>query len=289
MKTIIISDLDNNRDQKKSIIPYGLNVGKYTNTRVEILHFIDPSLVEGTYSPFSDSQSITPGEKLSHEEVLKRHKDIKNKEIDQLLSKEASRLNFPLRYDVTAEIEETGKGLAATLSDNPQALIVTSTAPSETLIKNLHGLLDMLYEKSNLLLVIPKGTDFVKPARGVIVTNFLTDDFTPFEKIASWTDSFDMQLSAVSIQVEKEDQEQHEKIMQWKERFKSVAGGRYSGKADVILSNDHLKTLESTSEDDDADMLIMSKNRKTTFGDLFFEKDFAAEYIESKGKPVLFY
>jgi hypothetical protein len=36
-------------------------------------------------------------------------------------------------------------------------------------------------------------------------------------------------------------------------------------------------------------MLIMSKNKKTTFGDLFLGKENAAEYIESAGKPVLFY
>ncbi|MFW6248829.1 MAG: hypothetical protein ACOC4J_03565 [Bacteroidota bacterium] len=196
MKTIIASDLDKD---KKSIIPYGLNIGKHTETRVEILHFVDPTLVQGTYSPFSDSQSVTPGEKLSHEEILKRNKDQKERDLDKLLSKEASRLNFPLRYHATVEIKETEEGLSETLEGDEDSLIVTGTEPSETFLKNLHGLLNFMYEKNNLLLVIPQGTDFVKPDRATLITNFLSDDTPQLEKVISWIQSFDMVCDAVSV------------------------------------------------------------------------------------------
>ncbi|MFW6352635.1 MAG: hypothetical protein ACOC2E_09620 [Bacteroidota bacterium] len=286
MKTIIASDLDKD---KKSIIPYGLNIGKHTETRVEILHFVDPALVQGTYSPFSDSQSVTPGEKLSHEEILKRNKDQKERDLDKLLSKEASRLNFPLRYHATVEIKETEEGLSETFEGDEDSLIVTGTEPSETSLKNLHDLLNFMYEKNNLLLVIPQGTDFVKPDRATIITNYLDDDFSRMEKVISYIQSFEMVCNAVSLQVEEEDPQQHDKRIEWKKKLKSLAGDSFTDKAEVVTGKDHLKTLQSFIENENTDMLIMSKNKKTTFGHLFFEKEHAAEYIDSVGKPVLFY
>ncbi len=93
---MIISDIEGKAD---SIIPYGLRLGKHTETEVDIIHIIDPRNKQGATSPFADSKSITPGRVMPHDYILAREQNRASKAIEKLLSGEASRLNYPLKID----------------------------------------------------------------------------------------------------------------------------------------------------------------------------------------------
>ncbi len=158
MRTIIISDIT---ESKETIIPYGLNIGKHTDTRVEILHFVDSRLVQGKYSSRSDSQTITIGEKLSYEEILHREKVSIESQMDKLLSKEASRLNFPVRYNQMIRIGQLEGSLAETIDLYENSLLVTSTRPGYSMATSLDDLLSEAMDLDALILVVPAEMKFI--------------------------------------------------------------------------------------------------------------------------------
>lgn len=64
---------------------------------LDIVHAIDSRSYHRMLSSYADSQTITPGNKLSHDEIMRREKKSAQKALDKMLSKEASKLNYPLK------------------------------------------------------------------------------------------------------------------------------------------------------------------------------------------------
>lgn len=98
MNTLLISDI---KGQQESIIPFALNFCKLISNRVRIIHPMDPQKHPAVSSSFADSQSFEVAEKLTHEQIIKREINEIETMIDKLLSHEASRLNFPLRFSTS--------------------------------------------------------------------------------------------------------------------------------------------------------------------------------------------
>lgn len=287
MKILIISDI--NKD-KKSTIPYGLNVGKYTQTRVEILQYIDPRMVHGHYSSVSDSQSISPGEKLSQEEMLKRERDMKARELDKILSKEASRLNFPLRYKTIIEIGETEKKLNEKLqNEKDDVLIVTSTHPSNTMFKDLKNLLEIVEDKDVPMIIVPGKSIFLKPAESVVVTNFSDENFESMRKIFRWIEPFDLSFEGIAIQLSERTDEQDSDILNWKKDVEKAAHEQFTGSAKVITSKNHLHSLKTYVGERNPDWLIVTKDRRTAIGNQLFDNGHTGEIIDDLAKPVFLY
>ncbi|MEX0982804.1 MAG: hypothetical protein WD577_05325 [Bacteroidales bacterium] len=196
MKVIIISDI---KSERKSIIPYGLNLGKHNETKVEIVHMIDPRTHQGVSSPYSDSQSITPGNKLSQDELFNREKNLVGRGLDKLLSAEASRLNYPLKYETRILVDSVDQGLKNIFSEYKEEICVTSLVPDHSMIANLSELMGIFDRVEVPLLIVPPGFKFRELADIIVVTDYSKESHDPVSQALQWFRSFPLTIRAIDI------------------------------------------------------------------------------------------
>ncbi len=220
MKTIIISDIGG---KDKSIIPFGLHMGKHNETEVMIHHIIDPRMHQGTATPYADSQSITPGKKLSHEEIFEREKNYAKKQLDKLLSAEASRLDYPLKYDTSVEVESVDLRLQKILSEDKEDLCVASMVPDNSMISDLAELLEIIGKVEIPFLLIPPGYDFREPAEIALVTDYSEGSYEPVKRALSWFDAFPMIVKAFDIASDSEMKKKENQRELWEHELNSFA------------------------------------------------------------------
>jgi len=187
MKTIIISDI---LSKKKSIIPYGLNVAKTFETEVDVLHVIDPRMNQGEYSSFSDSQSITPGSTMTHDQIVQREKNKASKKLDQLLSSEASRLNYPLKVNTDVQENTIIDAIQAKLEKEPSALFILSLEPDEYIFQSKDEIVNTLENTGALGLLVPPEQSFRMINKVVFPVDFKSENFGAYAKIHSFIRHF---------------------------------------------------------------------------------------------------
>ncbi|MFW5721457.1 MAG: universal stress protein, partial [Bacteroidota bacterium] len=154
MKIIIISDI---KGESESVIPYGLNLAKNLEAEVEIIHVIDSRTLQGVQSPYSDSQSVSPGNKLSHKEIIEREKKFAEIELDKLLSSEASRLNYPLKIKTHIVEGNNEKIISQRIKSAKQSILIMSSVPDNLVFSSRKEILDIIYRLDTLSLLVSPG------------------------------------------------------------------------------------------------------------------------------------
>ncbi len=196
MRVVIISDIYNGR---KSIIPYGLNLGKHNEAMVEIVHSIDSRVHQGVSTPYSDSQSITPGNKLSQNELLVQQKHLVGKELDKLLSAEASRLNYPLKYRTRIIVDSMNNSLNRIYEEDGKAVCVASMVMDGSMVTNLGELMALFDQSEMPLCIVPPGYKFREPADLIAVTDYSRESYEPVMRALNWFRSFPLTIRAIDI------------------------------------------------------------------------------------------
>lgn len=284
MKTIVISDIT---EDTRSIIPYALKIGKYTQTRVEILHFIDPILQQGNYSNLSDSQTFTPAEKLPHEQLLNREKYWAEMEIHKLLSREASMLNYPLRIQEHIAIRETANALREFISeDNP--VIITSTTPSKAMLSGLNELLMIAGEFDVMVLVVPGNHPFTAPREGILVTDFSPEQYQHCNQIFRFLQPFNPLIYACDISYKQHDEPQL-KIDKWMELVKRFDHSECIVKTGVMHGHTESRSLQDYVEMYTPEIVIMPIHKRERFTPQTGNTPAIVNLVESLNTPVLFY
>lgn len=152
MRIIVVSDI---RGEQQGIIPYGLQLAKQLEVEVEVLHVIDPRVVHGVTSRYSDSQTIAAGSKLSHREIIEREKYHVAKELDDLLSQETSRLNFPIKLKQTIEENEILKKVLEELNRDTSSLLLINKAVDNLIFGSQRELVETCQSYGGVALVVP--------------------------------------------------------------------------------------------------------------------------------------
>ena len=286
MRTIIISDISEKSD---SIIPYGLNVGKYTQTKVDILHCIDPEIIQGPYSPYSDSQSITPGEKFSHEEILQREKGIINDKLSRFLSREASVLNYPLRVNTITEIGDIESCIAEHIKDHENPLIITGTKPGGSMTVGLQELLKVIFKLNVMVMIIPPGMKFTQPNACWLVTDLYAQGNKKIKKLFDWINPLVTKvITSVVVRVNSGNNNKKE-INDWKAVLQP-----YADKIDIeALEIFHVCNMhtcfDSICETKSPHMAVLPKNKNSFFMKYLLAHNNAKKLTESINVPVLLY
>ncbi len=286
MRTIILSDIT---EETPSIIPYGLNVAKYAETRVEILQYSDPKLVQGTYSPISDSQSITPGEKLSYEQILHRETEIAKEKLDRLLSREASRLNYPLRINTIAEITDPEKAIADKLDEFENVMVITSTNPSHSMASGLDDVLTVLQKLNTRILIIPAGKKFIKPAKCCLVTDLSKEASQNLENLFSWINPLAERIYTSAVIHNESGSNSSQQIEQWQQALKAYSQFLASDSTEVVRIDEPDVAFENICRHKRPDMVVYPKNGKSYFSRLLFSEGYLRNFSEMLNIPVLLY
>lgn len=283
MRTIIISDIT---ESKETILPYGLNIGKHTETRVEIIHFVDSRLVQGKYSSHSDSQSITPGEKLSHEAILQREISSIESKMNKLLSKEASRLNFPVRYNQIIRTDKLEGSLEEIIASYENSLLVTSTKPGQSMATGLEDLLSEIMDLDAFVLVVPVEMKFVKPEKALLVANFSELGDQKTGQLFSWLNPMISSLFVTRHSTSDNPDQSAKDMHAWRASAKVYSQDMLIEASETFLGDNPLHMLVEYIKHTNPDFIIYPKPGKSRNELLPQHK--IREISESLNKPFLF-
>ncbi len=253
MKLTIISDI---RGDSTSIIPFGLKLAKRLHSKVDIVHCIDSREQQGVYSPYSDSQSITPGTKMTHKQIVTREKGTVQIMLDKLLSREASVLNYPLKINTSVE-EGSIQQIVRKANKGEQNLFVVSTREDHYIFHSRKELTDTFQHSDYPVFFVPPESEFNGFNKVLIITDFRLDK-NFIRLLFTLSQLFDKggHLEAVSITESKHVAQKKIESKIWKELL-SENHISENINTSVLESSDFLNTLNKTLDRIQPDMLLL--------------------------------
>lgn len=264
MKTIIISDIFS---KKESIIPYGLNMAKTFETEVDVLHIIDPRVNQGEYSSFSDSQSITPGHTMNHDEIVQRERNKADIKLDKLLSSEASRLNYPLKVHTDIEENTVIDAIQLKLEQEPVALVIMSSEPDGYIFQSKDEIVSTLEHTGALGLIVPPNQSFRMINKVIFPVDFKAEDFGAYAKIHAFIRHFNPVIDAVGYE-----KNGNGSLEQESEKWLEIARSSFvpsTVNAKILKGENFANALNDYIENVQPDVLILLEHKENALVSIF--------------------
>jgi nucleotide-binding universal stress UspA family protein len=284
MKTIIISDVKSESD---TVIPYGLHLAKALEAETEVLHIIDPRSVQGKYSAFSDSQSVTPGRKLSREEILTREKNEAEKKLDDLLSREASRLNYPLRVNSVVEESKVEEALEKRTKEKKPAVFVISSEPDKMIFDSKAEIINIIKNSGAMAFVVPPGTKFRPFQKVLLPIDFDSENVDELKEIKFFIDHFNPFVNVVSVTRKKDYIDTELKIKSWTKNAKNAFLPE-KVKANTLKGKDFAETLIRYSSRNEPDLIILLQKKQNVLKK-FIKNNAFEKILKNVTVPVFFH
>ncbi len=280
MKITIISDIKGNAE---SIIPYGLNLAKHLEAEVDLVHVIDSRMAQGVSSIYADSQSITPGNKFSHAEIIAREKQQVAEKIDQVLSKEASKLNYPLKVNVDIEENSIENKIANGLNAGASSLMVINKETDGAIFESQKEMLGCCKAFNGISLLVPSGEEFQPISNALLPTDFSDEEFDDYRNVADFLRGFHPVVNAVGLANEKNEDE----LQQWEKKLSEIF--KHSAvNHKVLTAGDFEAQFIDFVELIEPDLTLIFE-RPRNFITSLFKKEFVLKILEQTHAPVLYY
>ncbi len=286
-RIILISDV---YTESGSIIPWGLNLGKHTGSEVDIVHIIDPREKHGVESPESDSRSITPGEKLTQDEILKRERGKAEQALDKLLGKEASRLNYPLKINTIIETKHLEEGLKTIFRERHGSLLVVGLKPEDTMFTDLDELLAISRDLTAPVFIIPPGTGFQKPEKVFMLADYSESPGLELKSMFKWLTPFNPFVSAGEVAKKMLDEFVKLELAgkTWEKGVRKFIDPDITLKANQLKGKKITEAVENYVTRNKFDWVIIPKIKKESSKKIF-SADISKKLVKSIGKPVMLY
>ncbi len=272
MKTIIISDI---RSSSPSIIPYGLNLARAMDSKVVVIHVVDPRMNQAKYSSYSDSQSLTPGEPLGHEESSQKEVTLINTELDKLLSRETSSINYPLKVDTVVTVGSIEDEIEKLIAQETSSLVVTSSEADGALFEEKSEIYDMVKDSKAMCILVPPGKKFREYKKILLPVDFDSDELESYSDLRFFFEAFDPTINAVSVADKKNYMELELKSNSWTKLAKNTLLPA-KVKANVLKGEDYTDALIKYSIRNEPDLIMLFQHKKN-----FFKKNFKTEMVET--------
>ncbi|WP_339736770.1 hypothetical protein [uncultured Sunxiuqinia sp.] len=279
MRITIISDIKGNAE---SIIPYGLNLAKHLKGEVNLVHVIDSRMAQGVSSMYADSQSITPGNKFSHAEIMAREKQQVAMKIDQVLSKEASKLNYPLKVNVDIQEDSIENKITNDLNESTTSLLVFNKEADGAIFESQKEIIDCCKDFNGMSLLVPPGEEFQPFSSAVLPTDFSDGEFEDYRNVADLIRFFHPVVNAVGMANETGD----EVLQQWEANLSKVFNNS-SVNHQVITAGDFEKEVIDFINLLDPDLTMIFERPRNLITSIF-KKEFLKKILEQTRTPVLF-
>jgi hypothetical protein len=286
MKTIIISDI---KSSSESIIPFGLKIGKHTETEVDIVHYIDTRSVQGIQSQYADSHTIAPGEKLTHDAILQKEKDKTEKELDILLSAEGSRLNYPLKINTVVQISNLDEGLQKLVEEYPDALLVIVSEPDGTIFEGINTLLSYIKNIDSTVILVPPGYEFQVPENITLTADFAYEQTAELNQLFLWISAFRSSVDFIGIAKKDDLDDLDHRMNEWRQKLDNFSNTPGLMKINIVSGDDYFETLKEQAENSNSDWFAIPRQHKWDPGLKLFHKGGYKNVIKSANKPVIIY
>ncbi len=284
MRTIIISDV---RGSAQSIIPYGLNLARAMDSKVVVLHVIDPRSNQAKYSSYSDSQSLTPGEPLGHVESSEKEITLVNTELDKLLSRETSSVNYPLKVDTVVKAGSIEDEVEKLIAEETSSLVVVSAEADGTIFEEKSEIYDMIKGSKAMCILVPPGKEFREYKKILLPVDFESDELERYSDLRFFFEAFDPTVNAVSVADKKDYMELELKSNSWKKvAERTLLPAKV--KANVLKGEDYTEALIKYSNRNEPDLIMLFQHKKNLFKKNF-KTDMVETIIEKTNIPTLYF
>lgn len=284
MKTIIISDI---KGSAQSVIPYGLNLARAMNSEVVVVHMVDPRIKQAKYSSYSDSQSLTPGEPLGHEETAQKEVTLVNTELDNYLSRETSSINYPLKVDTIVKAGSIEDEIEKMVKQETSCLVVVSAEADGAIFEEKDEIYDMIKGSKAMCILVPPGKEFREYKKILHPVNFESKELEKYSDLRFFFDAFDPLINAVSVATEKEYLELELKSNSWTKMAKDIFLPA-KVKANVLKGNEFSDALIRYSIRNEPDLIMMFQRKKNPF-QKNFKTELVGTIIEQTNIPTLYF
>ena len=282
MKTIIISDI---KGKNESIIPYGLNLAKNLESEVDILPIIDSRSLHGIQSAYSDSQTIVPGNKMSHEEIVDREKKHAEMELDKILSKEASKLNYPLKINTIIEVGSIESKIKTQVKSNKDCLLLINSAYDDFIFHSGEEILDTIYNMETVSILVPPGHDFEEPKNIYLISNPEPKKLSKIKDQISFLKPFKPAITSINVvkpkNFEKKQLKSNSLEDMMKDRFTP-----FSFNVKTLAGNKYMEVLMDYVKKSKPDLMMNLLQRKSLFNNLL-QKRRNGKLLGESNVPVL--
>lgn len=283
MNIFIVSDI---KRVSKSFAPYGFNLAKWLELKeVDLVHTVDPRDVDGGYSVEADSQTYTPGEKLSKQELVQREIDQAKKDLYIMLSSEASRLNYPLKVNTVIEENSIDKKIGEMMDLFSESLFIACTEPDGFIFNSTEEMVESVKNTGATFLFVPPARKFQPLSKVVLPTCFDADTVSEMKILQTLVDGRAPLLDAVYVAVNKKHPNNQLQEEAWKKiacKFFDVSDIRIK----ILDGTDTADTLLNYAESVEADLLAITAHASEKSMDLFQAKTME-KIIKNTTTPVL--
>lgn len=253
MRTIIISDIKSNEE---SIIPYGLHIAKLLESEAEVVHIIDPRIQQGVSSSYSDSQTITPGDKLNHEDIIEREMHDANKELDEILIREVSRLNYPLKASKIVQENTIIRKLKELERDIDDPLIIVNSEPDGYIFNTLHEAVSIISKINAASFFVPPGYDYKEFNNILIVPHNNAQDIKKYAWLLEPIFKNEPRVTAVDIINDEKKYKKEKEIIEKRMKNVSMVASGPDIETLVFTGHNFFDVLEEQIKEIKPDLLI---------------------------------
>lgn len=286
MKTILISDIGG---KQETIIPYALNLTKHIDNTIDIVHVVDPRKQHAVSSAYADSQSFELGKKLSYAKIIEREVSQTKSLLDKLLSREASKLNFPLRVNTIVEENSIEDLLNTVIAGDEPSIIISSSVLEGTILNDLDESFELAKMFTNLSLIITPGIKFVVPKKILIHFDFESGINEDVFKALDYLKPLKAQIDVVDVAEKDKFPVLEIKSEAWKQLANKSTNPSFPVTTYILTGNQHGEVLSRYILENNYDLVAVPKHTKASSGINIFSKDLSKQLVESLAIPVMLY
>ncbi|MEL7587922.1 MAG: hypothetical protein AAGU19_14535 [Prolixibacteraceae bacterium] len=278
MKVILISDI---KGKSESIIPYGLRLARSLEAETDLIHILDRRVVQSFPTPYADSHTVAPGEKFSHDELVNKEKGEISEAIGNLLTREISKLNYPLKINVYVKDGSLINWLAGEDGSTGDTILLVNKNPDGQIFVSEGDLIDCCKIFNGVTLFIPPGLEFREYENMLLPADY-TDKYTAaYKKMGRFTARFRSFINAVPVS-------DTEEIGTWQWRKEAeqyflnsqINCNTMNG---ILINGDLLHYIGKIQPD-----LVLYPDQQKSLLKSLFKKDFLITLLGETNSPVLY-
>lgn len=251
MKSIVVSDIDYN---DKGIIPYALRLARDLESEVKVIHVIDTRTLQGIYTPYSDSQSVTAGVE-SYDEIIEKEKHTAHDNLRKHVGRESSMLNYPLRVSYDVIVGNIDKVVADETESNKNSLLMLSARPKGKIWETYEDIFHIIARSKDPVWLIPPGLTYTTPKNVLFISSLEDRESEHLRNAIEMLKPMDIQLSALQTSGNPNFKKEFEKRKDWQWIYKDI-DQYYS------LEDDDAKRLKQFTTQEQTDLIILFEKKR---------------------------
>lgn len=282
-KIIIVSDINGSN---QSILPYGLKLARHLQAEVDIVHVVDARVQQGVPSRYADSQSLTPEPKLTFDNIVEREIKQANINLDKVLNKEVSRLNFPLKINKKIREGSINEGIKESVANAAKCLVLINLEADDYIFNSLKEIIQFTKSINSVTLLVPPKLVFNEFEQVVMITDFSNNyGINAYSKIFSFLDKFSLHINVVDVAKPARFLEKEVKSKQWMQTLDPATFRNI--KTEVLKGENHSDALLKYVDMVKPQLIIYSYRQPGFFRQLF-HKPFFENILNKANYPIMY-